>query len=841
MKGSAATVALAGLASVAACAPDQADDESVNAEEPGTGTAAAPVDEGETYDSFCRCNCGDSGCAYKLTVREGNVTFVEPKIYADADAETKGRSRICLRGLSNVQREYDPERILYPMRRTGERGAGEWERVSWDEAIAEVVEKWQQIIDEDGPAAFAKWTNFGQFGQLNGAFGSCWSRLAFFTGCSQLTTGADWGFMYPVGFNVSKWHYGDSTSALHRCKNIVIWGEDTSVCYQHTWRYICDAKEAGARIVVVDPRFTRTAAQGDIHLRPHYNSDSALCLGIANYLIENEKYDAEFMKSYSDGAFLVRSDTGAYLRAADVNLTAANTEPDGSPRHDWDYVVWDAAADAAAPASDASDPALTGTYTVEGIECTTAFSLYSARAAEWPLDRTSDVCGLTEDEIKQLADIIAEQPTLIKPGLGMSHSLNCHTAIQAMATLVTLTGNIGKPGTGLSFYSSDERFMAKDYYGYPEASNVVTDETGAVTIEGATENRRGPAYSVLKFPEIMSEGTYGGQPATIRGAIVHSANPLANIPDRQAILGAVQKLDYLVVVDFVMSETARYADIVLPCSFWFEQPEEFKPNRQHYVHYGPAAIDPIGESLSDFDICKLIGTQMGFGEFYDETQEEVLKNMIDGAEAVDVNGEAITFDRLAAEGQIRLAKDDDYDGTDVCATDTGRFNFYVENPAPRLDWGEEMPDEHLPYFAPPAEAWNVGSADFPANELAERYPLIFLSCHSRWRIHTTYSNSPWLKELYPEPVIYVNPDDAEARGIADGDVVRAFNDRGEVVLTAHFDAGLFPGTVNVPHGWQEGDFIKGHYSNLSSRATHQLDASENYYDCLCQIEKYQEA
>ncbi|MBQ6454056.1 MAG: hypothetical protein IJJ14_06845, partial [Coriobacteriales bacterium] len=176
-------------------------------------------------------------------------------------------------------------------------------------------------------------------------------------------------------------------------------------------------------------------------------------------------------------------------------------------------------------------------------------------------------------------------------------------------------------------------------------------------------------------------------------------------------------------------------------------------------------------------------------------------------------------------------------------TATRRLCLYIESPKPRLDWGEEFDPErfHFAFFEPPHEAWPVSVGGYAANPLAQKYPLLFQSSHCRWRTHTTFGNVAWLNELQPEPVISINPDDAAARNIHEGDMVRAFNDRGHVVLRARIDAAMRPGTVNVPHGWQRGQFVEGHYGDLCSEYTEIFDANENYYDCLCEVVLNEEA
>ena len=151
----------------------------------------------------------------------------------------------------------------------------------------------------------------------------------------------------------------------------------------------------------------------------------------------------------------------------------------------------------------------------------------------------------------------------------------------------------------------------------------------------------------------------------------------------------------------------------------------------------------------------------------------------------------------------------------------------------------DVEKERLPYFEPPAEGWNESVGGFPKNPLAEKYPLIYMTMHNRYRTHTTTGYNTWLLELQDGPVLHINEQDAKARGIANDDVVKCFNDRGFVVLKARIDNTIRPGMVDMPHGWQEDQFIAGHYQDLTPSFTHPWDCNDNYYDCLCEVEKWE--
>lgn len=823
--------------------------------------AEAPVEE-SIVGSFCRCNCGSAGCTFNLKVRDGNVVEVMPGILHDAeDDPEKGRTRACLRGLSNHMREYDPNRILYPLRRVEgtKRGDGQWERITWEEALDEVAAKIEEYQSEFGKESVATWSIFGNHALIHGETGFCWTRLAYYLGNSDIVTGADWAGMYVPPFHVGNLFAGPVCNSIPKyTRTYVAWGANPAESYPHEYRYVCDARENGCRLAVVDPRVSASASAADRHYRIRPGSDTALALAIAKYYIDNDLCDVEYMQQNSDAPFLVREDTGLYLRTADLKGAEGSSnsseqaayvfEVGKAPelaegRHDAEYLVWDNAANAAVPANEAQDPAIFGTYEIEGVRCTTVFSLFKERTDEWDLEHASEVTDIAVEDIVELAEMINDGPTVLQTGYGFGHFYNSFSMSSATCALVIMTGNLGKPGAGYG-PSPACSFNPSQAYSYPEDAEAVVIAGVGVQHEEGWVNPRGRSISVSQLPDVMATGMYNGEPLELKVVLHHSGNPFGNTPGRTELMEAVEKIDYIVSCELMMTDTSRYADIILPVAFWFEEQDMYQPWQTQYMYYGGKAVEPLGECKSEFEICQLLAERLGFGEYFQDDETKVMREAIDNGGNLDVNGDLITYDRLVDETWIRTLDDEYYDfANGVYSTATARANFYIENAAPRLDWGDPTFDPikvALPYFEPPHEAWNESVGGYEANPLAKKYPLIFYSMHARWRTHTTYGDVEWLRELDPEPRISINPQDAAARGIAEGDLVRAFNDRGEVVVRARIDAGMRPGSVNVPHGWQEHQFVRGHYANLSSRATHQFDANDNVYDCLCEVELWED-
>lgn len=795
---------------------------------PGIAAHAA-AEEGpaeESYVTFCRGNCGSFGCNLNVRVREGKVVKVSPQPYPDADPQTKGRGRACLRGLSNLQRLYAPERLDYPLRRVEgtERGAGEWERISWDEAIAEISEKWTQYLGEYGIGSVARYPVYGNNCLVNGASGIAWARLANTVGMSTIQTGADQALIYTAfAWANTLGNASDGPSLAENAKNIVVWGANPTETWPHEWRYVLLAQENGAKVTVVDPRVSLTAMKADRHIRPRHATDTALALGVCRYLIENDLIDATFLVSKSVAPCLVRDD-GSILRKSAFgytpNMLGMNYLTMQPYTDDTPY-VWDEAKGEAVPFAEAEKPALSGEFEVEGQRVVTAFDKLKERVSEWTIERTCEICAVEEQDIVDLAEAFASGPTSVMVGNGAGHYTNSHTFFTSTYAIAILTGNFFKAGAGWGNAGvyGDMGWTLGTGWGYPQPMVA------------------GPAYAAVDLPSIMDSKEYNGNPAIIKSVLVHSGNPLGNAPNRQAMIKAFSEIEFVVVVDMCMTDTARFADIVLPCGHWFEVLGAAGVQYVPYALIGEKAVEPMFERKSDLQMVLEIGKAMGFEERFNQTEEEVIAEAVNTSPFPDIEGNQITYERLKAEKNIRTLPDGLVPQT--CATQDGLLMFYWENPVPRTMGKKiDVELERMPYFEPPAEAWPEDVAEYPANPLAATYPLILQNIHQRFTTHTTYNHVEWLKELRPEPVVNMNPIDAAERGISEGEYVKVFNDRGYVVVRAQMDTSLKPGSANLPHGWEADQFVEGHYQDLTPSLAHPFDDNECYFDCLCEIEKW---
>jgi len=244
------------------------------------------------------------------------------------------------------------------------------------------------------------------------------------------------------------------------------------------------------------------------------------------------------------------------------------------------------------------------------------------------------------------------------------------------------------------------------------------------------------------------------------------------------------------------------------------------------------------ESKSDKDIFELLAAEMGLGEFFPPRDEEYWMQVNVSFPYWEQLG--MSFDRIMKDKVVDTVYNGDPFVRGESApfpTTQGRVRVYCEDPQPRTNWGQAISKEtyeleRMPYFKAPNEAWDE-------NPLYEKYPLVFIQDHTRFRTHSQWYNTPVLRELDPQPYIRLNPDDAKARGIAEGDIAEMYNDRGHVVAVVHLDPAVRPGVATMPKGWQRDQFIAGGYQELTNTSSDPMACNFAYFDTLVEVRKYE--
>lgn len=768
-----------------------------------------PSADEEVLYSSCTGNCF-SACRICITKREGHVVKTTMAPFPKPEY-----NRICTKGMSHVQRIYGPHRLKYPLRRVEgtERGQEQWERISWDDAIAEIADKWKRYQEEYGKNSIV-------FTSSSGGQGTVCSfalrRLLTLLGGNMFYPNYDEGILalLPRVTGSGLGNHGNETSDLLNARYIIAWSSNALHSTPHNWHFVQEARENnGAKLVVIDPNFTATASKADTWVPVRRGTDGVLAMAMINEIVARGLVDIEFVTNHTVAPFLVKADDGRFLRPSDV---AGIEVPEGTEDSD-KYVVIDDATGAPALLSAASAPAIHGTYEVDGHKVTTAYDLLLERIAEYTPEYAADYCRLSVDLIRELAvEYATRRPASILLYYGMDHYCNASDAYHAVATLALLTGNIGRVGAGIG------AFMA----------------TGAWTANAKITNPEGfkpyTTYPLLHLGDAIDQKEANGEAMDIKSLFCFNHNPIANRTDRQDMIATFNKIDFVVVMDTTMTDTARYADIVLPAAHWFEQEDIMCWAGNPFVAYMDKALEPQHESKSNFEVAKLIAAQFGYEDYF-PSEQALIELALDTDMARQMG---ITYESLKKEKVFYCFPKDPFiqaeDG--VFGTATKRGQFYIEDPKPTVPWpsDDDLSERHLPRKVEPFEVRDD-------NPLMQKYPLTMSTVRNRLRTHTQWGYVPVIKELEHEPVVWVNPTVAEERGIEHGDIVRVYNDRGFMVIKALYNPGVNPEMLLMPKGYQVDDFIDGHYTDLSSKVTDSVYVHEAWFDSLVEIEKYEEA
>ena len=779
----------------------------------GGGTLLSPLAEaaGETgnggeqvFCGVCRSAC-QNGCLLNVHIRNGKIVKTFPREFPEEEY-----NRICLKGLTSPYRVYNPERLKYPMRRVGARGAGQWEQISWEDAIKETTDKWKEYQKEYGNHSVGIYNGgAGNIGVCSGGgYGTdALQRLTNTFGAAHIACAYDnaSGQAHSPIKGSSLTNGGNETLDMAVNSNtIIIWGTNPANNQMQSMHFVLEAKDRGAKLIVIDPIFTGTASKADIYAQPRPGTDGLLAYAMTNIVLENDWVDWEFVKTQTDMPYWIKEDH-TYLKLSDVR-SLSEGEVDGP-------VVKDSAGAFVLQTELVGDPILHGTETVKGHSVTPVFDLVVKSIRDYTPEYASVVCDVPLEQIKEIASIYAQnKPSCIWSTFGINNYVNAHYNYRAQDILAVLTGNLNKPGA-YSGWCGNTAFHIINY--------------GCTTIEGGLSSTvRIPFTSI---DDVLTTKKYGDTNIELKSIFLSCGNPLGNFPDRNKLIETLNNLEFFVVSDINMNDTAKYADILLPASYWFEQ-EDIVINyvSTPFIMHQEKAIEPLYDTKPDFEIYDLLATGMGHPEAFAFGPEGMIRTFLDtdGARAL-----GITLDNLRENHAIRTFPSKPY-YIDVFRTATGKAQTYNTAPAPMFDYGQEWDSEkeYLPYWEPPHEAW-------PENELFKKYPFYMVNEKPKNRVHSQWWEIEVLEEVFHESFIAIHSKDAEPLGIKTGDTVKVYNDRGYVIAKARINNGLKPGVLSTPKGWEEKQYIDGHYQALTSTVISPVVANCAFSDLLVNIEK----
>jgi anaerobic selenocysteine-containing dehydrogenase len=437
---------------------------------------------------------------------------------------------------------------------------------------------------------------------------------------------------------------------------------------------------------------------------------------------------------------------------------------------------------------------------------TLGFELLEERIKKYTPQWAAETCGISVEEVVQLArDYGTVKPAAIRLNYGMQRHAGGGIAARTIACLPALTGAWRDPAGGLLLTTADN-------YQFDHAKLERPDLMPMPRPRVINHSKLGDALTAPESP--------------VRAVIVYNNNPVAVCPDSSKVADGFLREDlFCVVMDSFLTDTADYADIVLPATTQLEHTDIHKSYGHLYVLANNPAIAPVGESLPNAEVFRRLAARMGFEEECFRDSDEALASQAIGSGHANLAG--MDWESLKRDGWKRLALPKTFApfAKGGFHTPSGKCEFYSESlKAQGID--------PLPFYNPPAELPSSNP------QLARRYPLNFLSPPVRNFLNSSFANLPRFRDAEGEPSLELHSGDAAARGIADGDEVRVFNDRGSFVLKARVNDKPRRGVVVAPSvWWRKFARDRRNANELTSQRTADLGGAATFYDCLVEVER----
>lgn len=792
--------------------------------------------EGESFVYTACPGWGDHDyCTLKTIVKDGKIVRMEKVDYTGPEAD---EGHICQKGCLAGRQPYDPKRLKKPLKRVGERGSGQFEEISWDQALDEIGDKLNAIRDQFGPQAVVMWNlragvppAYSLEALMPERFGN-----AFGMTCPMQSIGLDNGPFYTEFYSVgtTAQHVLIDPKVLIGSKLIYVWGCNPIENQMRFAQNLVKARENGAKIVDIGLIFDGTAGFADEFYGIHPATDGELAAGMINYILQHNLQDTQYLITRSIAAYLVRDDDGMLARDVDGN-----------------FVVFDKDAGelrAVAPKGGelpGTNLALEGSFEWGGTTLTPVFQLMKEQFSEYTLDKVAEKTGLPEHVIVKLTEeYAASDAAFIVSGYGLRYH-NTNETYRMQHLLGIITGRFGRPGNGV--------IEGLQLQGFPLSFNDSAVMFPDGTLSSVKSN---PVRMANWFAEAEAPNS------PYKALLVAGGNPVHQQPDRQRWLDIVSQMDLVVDYDIWLTDTGEIADYVLPDCMPFEREDLITGAcYNHIVLQEPAIEPPEGcEPRDPVFVFSELAKRVGLGQYFDKTGPEWTAIRLDTQYPLVAGVQPkITYERLKKEKMIRAAVPDFpwnpwMNPKEVFDNDTGRFEIYAE----RLkDFGLAITH--------PIEPNYLGKEP--------DYPFQLFTGRQRFFMQSSFTDDPITVELSgTTPSTRINPKDARKLDLKFGDKVEVYNSRGHVVTRLEIDECVPEGTVHVWFGWRRKHFEEGTYAemvhqcpNLDSQtavedkwfndwvaAGHignswvepmctEIGGTDCYWDSVCNIRKYEEA
>ncbi|MEQ1886012.1 MAG: molybdopterin-dependent oxidoreductase [Bryobacteraceae bacterium] len=687
----------------------------------GTGCYASGM---EIRHSVCALDCPDA-CSVLVEIEGGKA-----KRLRGNPNHPVTRGFLCAKVTQYLEREYSPHRLLYPQKRVGAKGEGRFERITWDEALDTVARRLAIIANEHGTQSILPYSYAGTMGLLNNA--GMDRRFFHRLGASRLdrticssTGGA--ALTASLGYR-----YSTEPEQFRQAKLILAWGANIHGTNVHLWPFIVEARRSGAKLYVIDPVRTKTAALADKHWAVHPGSDLALALAMMHVIIDESLHDADYVTKHTNG-----------------------------------------------------------------------FAELAKLVTHWPPERAAALTGIPAEAIITLArEYATTKPAVIRLNYGIQRSERGGAAVRAVAALAAITGSWKHAGGGLQLSTSQAFQLDRVSLEMPELQKLSPLGRDARIVN---MSELGKALTELQTPPVQA-------------IVVYNSNPAAIAPNQNKVLAGFRREDlFTVVLEQMQTDTADYADILLPVTTFLEHSDIYTSYGHYHLQLARPALEAPGETRSNVWIFRELAKRMGFTDAcFDQSEDDMIRGLLaSGHSFLD----GITLERLEQEHSIRLNVSPP--GTPFQPFANGGFG----TASTKCELGAEKLD-----YVPPVES------RFGEQALRNKYPLEMVSSKNDDSMNSTFGNRDAVDEQ--TGLLHMHSGDARIRGIESGNRVRVFNDRGSLFLKASVDGVVAPGVTRAPAvRWNKRAGDGGNVNALTADRLTDMGGGPAFYSCLVQVER----
>lgn len=633
----------------------------------------------------CPLDCQDT-CSWVAQVVDGRVTSVR-----GAKDHPITRGVLCAKVNDYEARTYAPDRLLYPLRRIGPKGSGQFERISWDDAIAVIAEKFTNAHQRYGGEALLPHRYLGSMGIVQRR---ALMRIFHVLGSSRFhgsICGASGNALEDEGFP-----RGFDPEQLTENKLILLWGCNVLTTCHHQWQFLNAARKLhGARIIAIDPIRTRTAAACDQHIAPLPGSDAVLAAAMAHVILSEDLADLEFARE-------VTTDLGSYI----------------------------------------------------------------AHVEAWSPARAAEICGLSAETIEALArEFALARPAVIRAGVGPQQSAHGEAFFRAISALAILCGKWRDAGGGLF-----------------SETNPVLDETRAECPHLRTGYQR--SFDLAKLGESLTDASLS---PPVKAMMIWNVNPAVVQPDAARVRSGLAREDlFTVVLEHFMTDTAQFADVVLPSTTQLEHFDVVGAWGHQFISVNNPAIPPLGEAKSHGEVMRSLAAALDLaGPAFVESDEQI---------AASALPQKIELDELKEKG-------------------------WMKSPAPGPSFKSKV-----------RISGDLAVPKRPAGFLQ------MLTPKSHHFLNSSFVNQSRHRRAQGEPTIDMHPLDAAQKGVRQGGSARVWNGQGELKVLVNVTESVRPGILALAGKWWGAKEHGGAVANLLSPSRWSPEGQPAYNETFVDVE-----